>query len=35
MRIVLFMLERFSRRDSGSHELLCFGHHVLARRRHG
>lgn len=33
MRFVLKMLERFSRRDRGSSELLCFGYHVLARKR--
>jgi ubiquinone/menaquinone biosynthesis C-methylase UbiE len=31
-RILLRMLERFSKKDSGSKELLCFGYHVLARK---
>jgi len=31
--IILRMLERFSRNDKGSDELLCFGYHVLARKR--
>jgi 2-polyprenyl-3-methyl-5-hydroxy-6-metoxy-1,4-benzoquinol methylase len=29
----LKMLERFSRKDNGSAEMLHFGHHVLARKR--
>lgn len=29
---VLWWLERWSGRDSTSQELLCFGHHVLARK---
>jgi len=33
LRIVLNMLERFSMRDKGSQELLCFGHHILARKK--
>ncbi|MGA1868154.1 MAG: class I SAM-dependent methyltransferase [bacterium] len=32
IRIVLKMLERFSNKDIGSDELLCFGYHVLARK---
>lgn len=31
--MTLRMLGRFSRRDQGSSELLCFGYHVLARKR--
>ena len=30
---VLQMLDNFSRSDSGSSELLCFGYHILARKR--
>lgn len=30
---VLRMLERFSKEDKGSHELLCFGFHILAKKR--
>lgn len=33
MKLVLRMLERFSGRDGGSSELLCFGWHVRAVRR--
>lgn len=33
MYIVQRMLLRFSRKDSKSSELLCFGYHVLARKR--
>lgn len=33
LRFALQMLERFSARDRGSEELLCFGYHVLARKR--
>jgi len=33
LRCVLRMLERFSGRDRNSDELLCFGYHVLARKR--
>jgi len=29
----LWMLERIARRDQGSSELLCFGYHVLARKK--
>lgn len=32
LKCVLKMLERFSRKDQGSDELLCFGYHVLARK---
>ena len=32
-KIFLKMLTRLSRRDCGSSELLCFGYHVLARKR--
>ena len=32
IRVVLQMLRRFSSKDKGSHELLCFGYHVLARK---
>jgi ubiquinone/menaquinone biosynthesis C-methylase UbiE len=30
---VLGMLERFSSKDSGSDELLCFGYHVVAKKK--
>jgi SAM-dependent methyltransferase len=30
--ILLKMLERFSKKDNGSEEILCFGYHVLARK---
>lgn len=30
---VLGMLERLSRKDSGSDELLCFGYHVAAKKK--
>jgi ubiquinone/menaquinone biosynthesis C-methylase UbiE len=33
IKIVLKMLQRFSDNESGSSELLCFGHHVFARKR--
>ena len=33
LRAVLRMLERFSRRGGESNEILCFGYHVLARKR--
>ncbi len=33
MKIILRMLKRFSDKDKGSEELLCFGYHVLARKR--
>ncbi len=33
MEAMLAMLERLSAADGGSHELLCFGYHVLARKR--
>lgn len=33
MSWMLNMLERFSRNDSGSSELLCFGYHALAKKR--
>ena len=33
LRFILRMLERFSGRDRNSDELLCFGYHVLARKR--
>ncbi len=32
IRVVLQMLRRFSSKDKGSDELLCFGYHVLARK---
>jgi SAM-dependent methyltransferase len=32
LQFVLKMLERFSRKDQGSDELLCFGYHVLAKK---
>ena len=32
MRFALKMLERFSGKDQGSDELLCFGYHVLAKK---
>ena len=35
LRIALRMLGRFSSRDQHSDELLCFGYHVLARKREG
>ena len=31
--LVLRMLERFSKKDKGSHELLCFGFHILAKKK--
>ncbi|NYT46277.1 methyltransferase domain-containing protein [Alcaligenaceae bacterium] len=33
MRILLKALERFSAKDEGSQELLCFGYHVIAVKR--
>jgi ubiquinone/menaquinone biosynthesis C-methylase UbiE len=30
---ILKMLDRFSKKDKGSHELLCFGYHVLAQKK--
>jgi hypothetical protein len=33
VRLLLSALERFSVRDSGSEELLCFGCHVTAVKR--
>jgi len=30
--IILNMLDRFSRKDKNSHEILCFGYHILAKR---
>lgn len=30
--IILLMLSRFSKRDNGSSDLLCFGYHVYARK---
>lgn len=34
IKIVLNMLSRFSKKDMGSKEFLCFGyHHILARKR--
>ena len=33
MRWVLKMLARFSSKDSGSSELLCFGYHVRAKKK--
>ncbi len=32
IRIILKMLERFSKADKQSNELLCFGYHVIARK---
>lgn len=32
LQFVLRMLERFSKKDPGSDELLCFGYHVLAKK---
>jgi len=32
MMIMLNMLGRFSRADTGSNEILCYGYHVLARK---
>ena len=32
MHFALKMLERFSKKDQGSDELLCFGYHVLAKK---
>jgi ubiquinone/menaquinone biosynthesis C-methylase UbiE len=32
MKIVLNMLERFSKNDTNSDELLCFGYHVIATK---
>jgi ubiquinone/menaquinone biosynthesis C-methylase UbiE len=31
-RMMLRVLERLAKRDAGSQELLCYGHHVLARK---
>ena len=33
MYVIQRMLRRFSNRDSNSSELLCFGYHVIARKR--
>ncbi len=33
IKIVLKVLDRFSKQDSGSNELLCFGYHVIAKKR--
>lgn len=33
LRVVLAMLGRLSRADGGSQELLCYGYHVLARKK--
>lgn len=33
MKWVLKMLERYSGKDSGSSELLCFGYHTLAKKK--
>lgn len=33
VRVALAMLGRLSRADTGSAELLCYGYHVLARKR--
>lgn len=32
MKFILTMLERLSKKDRGSEELLCFGYHVLAKK---
>jgi ubiquinone/menaquinone biosynthesis C-methylase UbiE len=32
LKIMLNMLGKFSRRDRGSEELLCFGYHIYARK---
>ena len=32
IKMVLKMLDRFSKQDEGSDELLCFGYHVLAKK---
>lgn len=32
MRVILRMLKRFTRKDTGSSELLCHGYHLLARK---
>ena len=32
IKIVLNMLERFSKNDTNSNEVLCFGYHVIARK---
>lgn len=29
---ILMMLDKFSRKDNGSSELLCFGYHILAKK---
>ncbi len=33
LNLILRMLKRFSQKDKGSSELLCFGYHVLAKKR--
>ena len=33
MKIVLKMLERFSKHDTSSNEVLCFGYHVIAIKK--
>ncbi len=33
MKIVLKMLERFSKHDTSSNEVLCFGYHVMAIKK--
>jgi len=33
MKIILKMLERFAKNDSNSDEVLCFGYHVIARKK--
>ena len=32
MQFMKYILQRLSDRDTGSQEILCFGHHVLARK---
>lgn len=32
IRFILIMLERLSKKDLGSEEILCFGYHILAKK---
>ncbi len=33
LNFILKILDRFSKKDRGSEELLCFGYHILARKK--
>lgn len=33
IKVILRMLERFNRKEEGSDKLLCFGYHVLAKKK--